>query len=166
MTYFAIRTAPQRETAVEAALRVKGYDVVLPLEGIRRRAKRGSGPRTILWKPMFTRYCFIRGPVPWLHLMAERHVTGVVGFNGAPSPIADCEIDRLRAMSGFMRPDVSVNKQRAVKTGDMAKISSGPFTGHVVKVTGLSAKKARVFQRLFGSERSVELPVDMLERVA
>jgi hypothetical protein len=32
MTWFAIRCAPQREIAVEAMLRRKGYDVFLPTE--------------------------------------------------------------------------------------------------------------------------------------
>ena len=37
MTWFAIRCAPQREIAVEAMLRRKGYDVFLPTEVKSRR---------------------------------------------------------------------------------------------------------------------------------
>lgn len=163
MTWFAIRSAPQRELAVESALRVKGYTVCLPLEGIQRRSKRGHGPRVVVWRPMFSRYLFVRGPVPWLELMAERHVTGVVGFNGAPAPIAHSEIERLIAMSGHMRPDVAVNKSRKARTGDMAKITAGPLQGHLVKVTGLHGKRARIFLNMFGSRREAEVEIEQLE---
>ena len=79
MTWFAIRCAPQREIAVEAMLRRKGYDVFLPTEVKSKKIGKSPKKYKAVVYPMFTRYLFVAAPVPWLHLMAERHVTGVVG---------------------------------------------------------------------------------------
>lgn len=163
MTWHAIRVAPQRETAVAAALKVKGYTFFIPTEGISRRTKRGKGPRITIMVPMFPSYIFIKAPCPYYHVKAERHVLGFVEFDGAIGTISDSTMDRLIASSGQMRPDVSVNKQRALKTGDMAKISSGPFTGHVVKVMGLHGTKAKIFLNLFNTRKAVEIAADQLE---
>ncbi len=165
--WFAIRTAPQRELAVEAMLRRKGYKVFLPVErkiktGRAMRGKRMAVVHRVY--PMFTRYLFIGGEFSWLHLMAENHVTGVVGFDGCPAPIANAEIERVRAMSGSNIPHrFSENPHRAIRTGELAEISFGPFAGQIVKVEGLHGRKAKIFLNLFGARKSVEIDVANLE---
>lgn len=159
MIWFAIRTAPQRELAVEAMLRRQGYDVFCPLETkLRKSISKGRRVVREVTYPLFVRYIFVGGKFSWLHLMAERHVTGVVGFDGRPAPISDAEIRRLRAMSGTAVPHRhSVNPHRALRTGELAEITAGAFAGQVVKVDGLHGTKARIFVNLFGSIKSVEI---------
>lgn len=161
MSWYAVRTAPQREFAVEAGLRVKGYTCFAPSEFITRRSKRGAGPRAKIAVAKFPRYILVKGPIPWLDLMAERHVSGVVGFAGTPAPIADHIAMTVWRENGNDRPEV--NKARALRTGDMAKISTGPFAGQLVKVEGLHGRKARVFLNLFGTRKSCEIATEQLE---
>lgn len=164
MTWYALRTAPQREFAVEAMLRIKGYEVFLPTETKVRRQQGRNGKRVTVTYPMFVRYIFVGGKFSWLHLMAERHVSGVVGFDGTPSPISDAEISRMRAMSGSNVPHRhSVNPHRALRTGELAEITSGPFAGQVVKIEGLHGQKAKIFMNLFGTRKEVEIATDKLE---
>jgi transcription antitermination factor NusG len=113
---------------------------------------------------MFGRYLFVRAPIPWLHLMAQRHVSGVVGIDGVPSPIANAEIEKLRQMDGSAIPHrTSVNPHRALRTGDLAEIQAGPFSGQVVKVAGLYGAKAKIFVNLFGTVKEAEISVEDLE---
>jgi transcription antitermination factor NusG len=113
---------------------------------------------------MFNRYLFVQAPIPWLHLMAQRHVSGVVGIDGVPSPIANAEIEKLRQMDGSAIPHRnSVNPHRALRTGDLAEIQTGPFSGQVVKVAGLSGAKARIFVNLFGTVKEAEIATEDLE---
>lgn len=164
MTWYAIRTAPQRERAVEAMLRVQGYVVFLPVETKVKRVGRGSrrSSRTVVY-PMFVRYLFVRAPVPWLHLMAVNHVTGVVGFDGTPAPIEDHEIERIKNMSGNIPHRASVNPHRALRTGEVAEITAGPFAGQVVKIAGLHGNKAKIFVNLFGGVKEAEILLADLE---
>ena len=161
MTWYAIRTAPQREIAVEAMLRRKGYDVFLPIEVKSKRM--GKKKYVAVTYPMFTRYMFVGGGFSWLHLMAERHVTGVVGFDGSPAPISDTEIAKLRNMSGDIPHRHSVNPHRALRTGELAEIQTGPFAGQVVKIEGLHGNKARIFMNLFGVRKLAEIELSKLE---
>lgn len=163
--WFAIRVAPQREFAVEAMLRRQGIKVFLPTEvKFRKTIKKGRRVSVPVTYPSFVRYLFVRKPFSWLHLMAERHITGVVGFEGVPAPIADAEIERLRSDSTSTVPHRhSVNPHRALRTGEMAEICEGVFSGQIVKIEGLHGRKAKVFLNLFGGQKLVEIDIAGLE---
>ena len=157
MTWFAIRCAPQREIAVEAMLRRKGYDVFLPTEVKSRRVGGRIGKRKAVVYPMFSRYIFIGGSFSWLHLMAERHVTGVVGCDCVPSPIKDEAIEKLRNMSSAVPHIHSVNPHRALRLGELAEIQVGPFAGQIVKIEGLHGRKASIFINLVGTQKEATI---------
>ena len=70
MTWYAIRTSPQREMTVHAMLHRKGYAVYLPVETRERR--RAKGGRDEISVPMFSGYLFVRYPFSWPHLRADR----------------------------------------------------------------------------------------------
>jgi len=173
VTWFAVRTSPQREFAlagsfnsdgewINGILEKKGFEVFCPTEGHHRRTKRGKGPRRLVMRPMFPRYIFARTPNPHLLRIADRHITGVVSYaDGTPAPIAEHEIAKLRAMSGRVVPDASI--KRKVRPGDMATIKSGPFIGQLVKVEGLHGRKARIFMNLFGTRKEVQISAEQLE---
>lgn len=163
--WFAIRVAPQREFTVEAMLRTQGFEVFLPTEvKFRKTIKKGRRVSIPVSYAMFVRYLFVRKPFSWLHLMAERHITGVVGFEGVPAPIEDAEIERLRGESGGAVPHRhSVNPHRALRTGELAEICEGVFTGQIVKIEGLHGRKAKVFLNLFGGQKLVEIDIAALD---
>jgi transcription antitermination factor NusG len=112
---------------------------------------------------MFCGYLFLQAPVPWLDLMAERHVMGFVGFDGSPAPIAEHEITKLKNMTGHVPHRHSVNPHRAIRNGERAEITFGPFSGQIVTVENLYGSKARIFMNLFGTQKLVEIPISSLE---
>lgn len=162
--WFAIRTAAQRERAVELVLSRKGYAVFLPLEFKTRYRGKSRGARKehqIIALPLFPRYLFVGGEFNWPELMSERHVVGVVGFNGRPAPIRDEEMNRVREIASSL-PTLEP-KKRSPRVGDLVKINGGAFAGHVVKIEGLHGRKARIFMNLFGSRKVVEIDAANLE---
>lgn len=182
MTWYAIRTNPQREFLLAGrydehgewrpgVLEKKGYDKVFcPTETkFRKTIKKGrrvSVPRVY---SMFVGYIFVGGKFSWQHLLAETHVQGVIGFSDAygnrkPAPISESEMEKLRAMSGGLVPHRrSVNPHRALRIGEMAEIAVGPFAHQIVTIAGLHGTKARVFLNLFNIRREVEVDLDMLD---
>lgn len=177
MNWFAIRTEPQREFAlagrhdkegkwIAGILERKGYTVFLPTERrVKRNIKGGRGKRRIeAVYPMFPGYVFVLGNFSWLHLMAETHVVGVVGFDGTPAPISEAAMLKLKAMAGAMVPNrKSVNTRRSFIAGDMAEISCGPFTGQIVKIESIRGAKAKVLIDLFGTQQEASVLLQNLE---
>lgn len=182
MTWYAIRTAPQREFLLagrhdefgewkSGLLEKKGYaSVFCPTETkFRKTIKKGRRVSIPVLYPMFCGYIFVGGAFSWLELMAEPHITGVVGFpdefgNRRPAAISESQMEKLRAMSGGLVPHRrSVNPHRALRVGEMAEIAVGPFAHQIVKVASLHGTKARVFLSLFNVTREVEVDLEMLD---
>jgi transcription antitermination factor NusG len=182
LTWYAIRTNPQREFLLagrydengewcKGLLEKKGYaQVFCPTETkFRKTIKKGRRVSIPVLYPMFTGYIFVGGTFSWLQLMAENYITGVVGFpdnhgNRRPAPISESEMAKLRAMSGGLVPHKrSVNPHRALRVGELAEISVGPFAGQVVKIEGLHGRKAKIFVNLFGMTKLAEISLADLE---
>ena len=182
MTWYAIRTNPQREFLLAGrydengewrpgVLEKKGYDQVFcPTETkFRKTIKKGRRVSIPVLYPMFTGYIFVGGRFSWLELMAENYITAAVGFpdefgRRRPAPISESEMAKLREMSGGLIPHRrSVNPHRAFRVGELAAIAVGPFAHQVVTIAGLHGTKARVFLNLFNVTREVEVDLDMLD---
>lgn len=181
MTWYCLRTHPQREFTLTGrpdengewlpgVLERKGYQVFCPTETkFRKTIKKGRRVSIPRLYPMFTGYIFVGGAFSWLHLMAEPHVLGVVGFPDGfgerrPAPISEAEMAKLRKMSGALVPHKrSVNPHRALRIGELAEIAVGPFSGQIVKIEGLYGRKARVFMNLFNVRKEVEIDLSNLE---
>lgn len=182
MTWYALRTNPQREFTLAGRpdadgvwlpglLERKGYDQVFcPTETkFRKTMKRGRSMSIPVLYPLFTGYIFIGGSFSWMHLLAEDYIRGVVGFPDGTgqrkyAPISDAEMSRLKAMSGALVPHRrSVNTHRALRVGEFAEIATGPFQGQIVKIEGLHGRKARVFLNLFATRKEVEIGIEDLE---
>jgi len=182
MTWYAIRTNPQREFLLAGRYdengewrpgkkKKKGYDQVFcPTETkFRKTIKKGRRVSIPVLYPMFTGYIFVGGRFSWLELMAENYITAAVGFpdefgRRRPAPISESEMAKLREMSGGLIPHRrSVNTHRAFRVGESAAIAVGPFAHQIVQISGLHGTKARVFLNLFNGKREVEVDLDMLD---
>jgi transcription antitermination factor NusG len=145
-------------------LKRKGIDVFLPTETKTKKVSHTPKKFKAVTYPMFTRYIFVGGKFSWLYLMSERHITGVVGFDGTPAPISKSDMERLRAMSGSNLPHRhSVNPHRALRSGELAEIQAGPFAGQIVKVEGITGSKAKIFLNLFGVRKEATISVEDLK---
>lgn len=166
MTWFALKTEPQKEFAAVRILQRLGYTVFLPIEDKTRRSRGRVRKRFVVTYPMMRSYvfCHFDGHPPWFRIARLNVIIGVVGFDGRPAAIPDLAIVKLMATSGQSIPHRrSVNTHKALKTGDMAEIISGQFFGQIVPVTGLRGQKAKIMLELFGTKREVDIPLSSLE---
>lgn len=181
-SWYALRVEPQKEFTLggrydangewfDGVLQRKGYSqVFVPTETkFRKTLSKGRRVSFPVLYPLFVSYIFVGGAFSWLHLLAENHIQGVVGFpdetgERRPAPIAASEMAKLRAMSGGLVPHRrSVNPHRALRVGEMAEISAGPFSGQIVKIENLHGRKAKIFLNLFGHSKLVEIGIESLE---
>lgn len=162
--WYAIRTAPQREFAIEQILRLRGVTAFVPTETKWRRVG-AKKKRTPVQRPMLPRYIMIQYPDPWaiVRAMQGRGVCGVVCFSGVPARIPDHAVSWLARRSGAAVPTRSVPVHRAFTPGDRVEIVSGPFQGWCVELTEIKGEVGKVLLEMFGTERTVPVRLDQLE---
>lgn len=160
--WFALRTAPMKEFAVEEILRLRGVTCFVPTEVKWRRHGRKKTP---VARPLLPRYLFIRCPDPWdiVRAMQGRGVCGVVCFDGVPAAIPERAVESLASRSGAAVPTRSARVHRAFTAGEKVEIVSGPFQGWCVELTEIKGDVGRVLLKMFGTERTVEVSVSQLE---
>lgn len=165
MIWYALKVAPMREFTAEAMLRRKGYDAFCPVEIKHRRPSRKTKRRVAYAYPMFVRYIFVgskTGDLPWLQLLAERHVSGVIRSDGMPAAIADEKLRQIRENSGKVIPyKLAKNPHKAFQVGERAKVKVGAFRGFEAKIEEVTGRRAKLLLSLFG--RPVQTDVDMAD---
>lgn len=163
--WYCLRTAPQREFAVEEILKKKGLQAFCPVKVAWKRV----GPkkrRTPYSYPMVPRYVFVACENPWhdvLHKPWCRNVSGVVTIDGRAGVVRPAEMDRLARMSGNAIPTNTTSIHRSFAPGDRVEIVSGPYQGWLVPIESIKGEAAKVLLNMFGSERPIEIPLESLE---
>src|SRR6266496_2514602 len=93
--WYVIHTRSRHEKRVGEQLQLKQVETFLPLY----RSKRNwNGRHAEVDLPMFPGYVFVRIPLAErLSVLTLGGVAGLVSFQGAPAPLPDVELERLRA---------------------------------------------------------------------
>jgi len=163
-SWYALRTAPQREFAVEEILKRRGMRAFTPTEvKWKRVGRQRKVPHNY---PMLPRYVFASGADPWDVIRAYRErglVQGVVGFDGRPAMISEDAIQRLARMSGGSVPTRSSRVHKAFVAGDKVEIMRGPLQHWIVPIDSINGCAARIIIPMLGTERPVEIPLEDLE---
>jgi transcription antitermination factor NusG len=122
--WYAAYTWANHEKRVAQQLSVRSVEHFLPLyESVRRWKDR----RVQLQLPLFPGYVFVRLALrDRLQVLEIPSVARLVGFNGAPTPLPDAEIEALKAgLAGGVR----AVPHPYLKVGRRVRITSGPFEG-------------------------------------
>lgn len=153
-SWFALYTCANHEKRVAAQLEVYCVEHFLPLYRSRRNWK---DRRVILDLPLFPGYVFARFEWPErVRVLQARGVVRLVGSNGQPCPLAEPEIETLRAATtGALR----FEPHPYLTAGMRVRILHGPLAG----MTGILARKknsCRVVLSVDLIARSVAVEVD------
>jgi transcription termination/antitermination protein NusG len=154
--WYAARTLPRHEKAVADHLGRPPFETYLPLYHAQRNWK---GRRAEVLLPLFPGYVFVKSRLAD-RVQALRHpsVSGLVSFNGKPSPLADDEIDRLRQWLAARRaepyPFFTAGKRVHIKAGPLAGLE-----GVIVRRKG----KNRLIATIEVLERSIAFELDTSE---
>jgi transcription antitermination factor NusG len=160
--WFALTVKPQHERAVAGALKVKDLEEFLPLYRDRRR---WSDRIKELELPLFPGYVFCRfDPCRKASVLATPGVRSVVSFGRTPVPLAESEIESIRAMIASGLP---VGPWPFLNTGQTVRIEHGPLCGlEGILVQLKDAWRVVVSVPLLQRSVSVELDRCMIVSVA
>ncbi len=151
--WYAVQTGVNQERQVTSRLREKDIESFLPeYEVLRRRTDR----KVRLHVPLFAGYVFVHIALrDRIQVLEVPRVVRLVGFDHAPVPIADREIDLLKA--GLVHRRMMPHGD--LQLGRRVRVVSGPFEG----VEGILLRRRgsmRVVVAIEAIARSFSLEVD------
>jgi transcription antitermination factor NusG len=168
MAWYALMTVPQREFDAVAVMADFGFEAFTPTEQKHLKRYKGQRGNRVKSYPMIRGYCFAWfDRIPWHILRDEREtIRGVVSSGITPTPIPDDQIAAVRQLSTVVVPyRNAVDTHRALRSGQVVEIVSGPFAGHVTRLEHITLGKAMALIDMLGKAHPVEFDLDMLEAV-
>lgn len=152
--WFALYTCANQEKRVAAQLEARAVEHFLPLYRSRRNWK---DRRVFLDLPLFPGYVFARFKWPErVRVLQARSVVRLVGSKGQPSPLAESDIEALRArITGALR----LEPHPYLTAGTRVRILHGPLAG----VTGIFVRRKNGCRVVFSVDliaRSVAVEVN------
>jgi len=152
--WFALEVKPRFDKAVAQALRMKGYDTLLPL--YKKHHQYGTRSKTSEL-PLFPGYvcCHfdVRARLP---ILATPGVIQVLGAGNIPIPLSDLEVNSLQTA---MKARVPAEPYPFVGTGHRVRIHSGALAG-VEGIVISSKPRLRLALSITLLKRSVLLEID------
>src|SRR5258708_1431472 len=122
--WYAVYTCAQHEKRVAQQLYAHGVAHYLPLyEAVHRWKDR----RKLVQLPLFPGYVFVRIPLrDRLDVLRLAGVVRLVGFNGAPTPLPEQEVEGLRRA---LTEGVRAEPHPYLSVGRRVRITRGPLVG-------------------------------------
>ena len=121
--WFALRTAPRHEKRVHERLSGQ-VESFLPLC---ERLSQWKDRRKRITVPLFPGYCFARFALTERLIVVKTFgIAGIVGANGTPEPVDECEILSLKKLVESRLPYGSV---LGLRPGMEVEVIRGPLTG-------------------------------------
>ncbi|HVB34503.1 MAG TPA: UpxY family transcription antiterminator [Patescibacteria group bacterium] len=122
--WFAAHTRSRHEKTVAEQLCRRQIEAFLPLYLTIRRWKNGDHPVEL---PLFPGYTFVRIAVEdRIQVLKIPGVVRLVGFNGAPAPIEEQEVESLRRA---LSAGITASPYPYLTAGRRARITAGPLAG-------------------------------------
>ncbi len=151
--WYAAYTLPRHEKAVAEHLAFRQVETYLPLY---LSARRWAGRRALVQLPLFPGYVFVRiSARERIRVLEHPSVLRLVTFGGRPAPLADGEIDRLRAALELGKAEPFPY----LIPGKRIRVKSGPLVG--VEGTILRRKgKMRLVVSVEAIQRSIIFDLD------
>ena len=141
------------------------FGVLVPVE---ERVSIKEGKSKKVTRKLFPSYVLVEMRLNDQSWYVVRHTPGVTGFVGSgnhPIPLTEKEVKEIMGKVGKdqAKPKIEIN----FRPGDVVKVKSGPFEGHVGPVVEISPEKGKVkfSVTVFGRETSVETDYTELEKL-
>jgi transcription antitermination factor NusG len=125
-TWFAIRTLPNQERRVAAALESKGIESYCP---VFEQVHAWSDRRVRVETPLFPGYTFARFacvPEQRVRVVRTSGAVKILGAGDRPEPVPDSEIDAIRVLLESKR---ACWPHPFLRQGDRVRICRGPLRG-------------------------------------
>jgi len=128
VAWYALYTRARHEKKVDRLLRLREFEVFLPL--VPRESQWHDRRKIVDW-PLFPGYVFARfGLRSTAQVLGTPGVATVVRQDGVPAPISDNEIENVRRLASVVTETGGLPEPTPmVQAGQLARISKGPFAG-------------------------------------
>jgi len=161
--WYLIQCKPRESFRAAMHLENQGYTCFHPTYYVKRKR---AGSVTLVLEPLFPHYLFIQlGPSDnWSFIRSTRGVSRLVYFDGIPAKLDTFMIDALQWQCAKLKGEPV---QPLYQVGDAVVITQGCFKQIEAVVTAVSGdERVCLLLNLFNRQQSVELPVEVLEKVA
>lgn len=166
--WYAFRVTPQKEFATVDVLNRRGVSATVPYE-VRFLANRTRGAKKKkLERPYPLLVGYVLADLPGPHaiygvMSLSYMIKSVVGFNGMPAVLKQCQVERMLKQSGQQIANrQSVNTRKSLAIGDDATLNGHGFAAYPVRVEAIKGEKAMVLIEMFGTARQVEVRLETL----
>jgi transcription antitermination factor NusG len=156
--WFALTTKPRHEKSAARILLNKGLEPFLPLCPSRRH---WSDRVKSVDLPLFPGYVFCRFDYERrLTVLTTPGVTSIIGFDNAPTPVSDEEIDRIRTIVASGLP---AQPWPYIHVGEAVRIDCGSLAGlHGVLIREKDALRVVVTVEMLRRAVAVEIDRSMI----
>jgi transcription termination/antitermination protein NusG len=121
--WYVVHTRSRHEKRVSEQLELKQVEVFLPLY---RSQRDWNGRKAMVDLPLFPGYVFVRiALAERLSVLSLGGVAGLVSFQGAPVPLDDGELERMRGCLSWKQAEPVPYLQ----PGNRVRIVAGPLAG-------------------------------------
>lgn len=164
--WYAFRVTPQKEFAAVDILTRRGVRATVPYEVkfLRRTQSRKKAVQKPY--PLLVGYVLVdlARPENVAGVFVLSHlVRSVVGFNGSPAVLDQCQVERMLKQSGTQIPNRrSVNTRKSLAKGDDAVLNGHGFAAYPVRVEEIKGERAMVLIEMFGTTRQVAVRLETL----
>ncbi|MBX2955250.1 MAG: UpxY family transcription antiterminator [Cyclobacteriaceae bacterium] len=160
--WFVFYTKSRQEKKVRDFLKLKGFDVFLPLQ---RVVRQWSDRKKKVEVPLFNSYLFIRTTeyrIP--EVLQEPGIAWTIRHDGKPAQLHDKE---YRAIQRFLETGLTIEvlPAAAVEEGDWVTVADGPLKGASGKVAAKNPGKFILFLDGIGQAMRVEIDPRLLIRI-
>ncbi len=141
------------------ALENKVFTAVVPIQSkmiIRRGQKIKSQEKTF---PGYVLIQMVLTDDSWVTVRTTQGVTGFVGINNKPSPIAQTEVDQILQTTKEDKPKY----QTPFFVGDVVKITDGPFADFIGTIDSIDQEKGKIRVLVSFFERETPIELDFLQ---
>jgi len=127
VSWYAIRSKPNKEEFLAGQIRAYGLDVYLPVIHVTP-----VNPRARRKRPYFPNYLFVHVDLDVINVSDLRWMpgaSGLVSFDGEPASVPDLLIDVLMKQVD-KHNKILQDQTKNYKEGDLIVIEGGPFSGY------------------------------------
>lgn len=148
---------------VSTGMQDKIFKVVIPTEEVMEIK---TGKKQVLKKRVFPGYILVQMNLnddSWYVVRNTPGVTGFVGSNAKPIPLADEEVESILKRTVYEKPKPTTEFEE----GQSVRVTSGPladFTGTICEIN-LDQSRLKVLVSIFGRETPVELTFDQVAKL-
>lgn len=135
------------------------FQAIIPIQPkmvIRRGQKVKTQEKTL---PGYVIIQMVLNDNSWITVRTTQGVTGFIGIENKPTPIAQSEVDRILQTTQEEKPKY----QTSFSIGDVVKIINGPFSDFIGTIDSIDQEKGKVRCLVSFFERETPVELDFLQ---